>query len=175
MRAMIWLVLPALLCPAGAGAETVLTKWTMTSGAIRASASPVTVAGLLGELFAAYDSSGGLEVYSGFRSPELGDVLDVAEAVVRTGHFMRQNSPNPVRGTTTFCFGLPGQQSVRLAIYDMSGRRVRDVVRGTLPAGVHDVTWNLDAGDGTRLRSGVYVYRLEAGSFRASRKLVIVN
>ena len=59
---------------------------------------------------------------------------------------------------------------VSLIVYDLSGRKVADLVSGVLNAGAHEVTWNADG-----LAAGLYLYRLEAGSFSAVQKVVLVK
>jgi hypothetical protein len=59
---------------------------------------------------------------------------------------------------------------VNLAVYDVSGRKVTELINGWRDAGVHEVTF-----DGSGLASGIYIYRLEAGDFRAQGKLVLVK
>ena len=83
--------------------------------------------------------------------------------------------PNPVRGATTLRFSLPSAAGVRLAIYDVRGRRVREVVSGPRPAGVHTVVWDLHDEQGKAVGAGVYFARLEVGNRTATRKLVFAR
>lgn len=78
--------------------------------------------------------------------------------------------PNPFNPTTTISFELPNANFVHLAIYDVSGRLVTDLINGWRDSGVHEVTF-----DGSGLASGVYLYRIEAGEFTAVRKMVLVK
>ena len=80
-----------------------------------------------------------------------------------------QNAPNPFAGTTTFAFELPEGADVKLAIYDVAGRKVADVAEGRFAAGRHEVDF---AGE---LAPGVYVYRLDAASTSAARKMVVLK
>ena len=66
------------------------------------------------------------------------------------------NFPNPFNPITTIRFGLPEQMPVRVSVYDMLGREIKNLVDDTLPAGFHEVSF--DAGS---LASGMYIYRLE--------------
>jgi acyl-CoA thioesterase I len=83
---------------------------------------------------------------------------------------LEQNYPNPFNGQTEIRFELPRHELVRLRVYDLLGREVRVVVQGECEAGRHFVVF--DAGN---LASGVYAYRLEAGSFVAARRLVLLK
>jgi hypothetical protein len=80
-----------------------------------------------------------------------------------------QNAPNPTSGATTFSFELAEGSAVTLAVYDTVGRKVATVAKGYFPAGVHDVPF------AAALSPGVYVYRLEAGSKSAARKLIVTK
>jgi subtilisin family serine protease len=84
---------------------------------------------------------------------------------------LKQNRPNPVKGFTTFEFTLPvGCTEGELAVYDISGRRVATVFRGT-SAG--PVDWAPVGDDGRRLPAGLYVVVLSATGERAVRKMVV--
>jgi hypothetical protein len=81
-----------------------------------------------------------------------------------------QNHPNPFNPTTTITFSLPEESDVSLKIYDMLGREVADLVSGRYSSGIHRISF--DAQD---LPSGVYVYKLNAGSFVAVKRMVIMK
>jgi hypothetical protein len=87
------------------------------------------------------------------------------------------NYPNPVSqaGGTTFTFRLPEAAPVRLDVYDVMGRRVATVVDRSMAAGDHAVRWNGRSEVGQPLASGVYFYRLEAGSHVETRRLTVVR
>ncbi|MCX6639594.1 MAG: C10 family peptidase [bacterium] len=83
---------------------------------------------------------------------------------------LNQNYPNPFNPTTTLHYELPAASQVTLKVYDTSGRLVTTLVNGYRQAGAHEVTF-----DGSRLASGVYLVRLEAGEFRAVQKMVLLK
>jgi photosystem II stability/assembly factor-like uncharacterized protein len=83
---------------------------------------------------------------------------------------LRQNFPNPFNPSTTITFELPSATVVRLNVYDMLGREVSALVNERKEAGVHEV--NLDA---SHFASGMYLYRLTAGSFVQCRKLLLLK
>jgi flagellar hook assembly protein FlgD len=85
------------------------------------------------------------------------------------------NYPNPFNAQTTINYQLPELSWARLTIYDLLGRQVRTLAEGVQAAGYHQVQWDgLDEG-GVPMASGVYVYRLEAGSFRATQRMLLVK
>jgi len=85
-------------------------------------------------------------------------------------------APNPFNPATCLRFELPQPQNVHLAVYDLTGRRVRTLLAGELrSAGRHDVTWRGCDDAGRRLASGTYVARLEAGGEVQTRLMVMVK
>ena len=86
-----------------------------------------------------------------------------------------QNFPNPLNPGTSIVFSLPEREEVDLAIYDLSGRRVRTLIRGSRDAGFHSVEWDGYTESGTRASNGVYFYKLNAGDESQTRKLVVTR
>jgi hypothetical protein len=86
--------------------------------------------------------------------------------------------PNPMNPTTRIQFtnGVEGG-SVKLRIFDVTGRLVKTLLNGKLAAGVHEVTWDGTVDDGSPATSGLYFYRMEGdgGRFSASNKLVLMK
>ena len=81
--------------------------------------------------------------------------------------------PNPTTGSVRFAFGLPQPARVRLAVYDAMGRVVARLADGQRDAGTHEASWDLSDRAGRRVSSGIYFYRMEVGSWRQERKLVV--
>ncbi|ARA95137.1 hypothetical protein AWN76_013165 [Rhodothermaceae bacterium RA] len=98
--------------------------------------------------------------------------LDSPRAVeMPTDYALDQNYPNPFNPQTTIRFALPEDGPVTLEVYEVIGRRVAMLLRNEpLKAGWHAVPF-----DARRLASGVYVYRLRAGDFVQSRKMLLVK
>jgi hypothetical protein len=88
---------------------------------------------------------------------------------------LEQNSPNPFNPQTAIRFTLDARESVTLAVYDVSGRLVRTLVSGTRNVGAHSVTWDGRDNAGATVGSGVYFYRLDAGKFSATRKMILLK
>ena len=94
--------------------------------------------------------------------------IDVAEAPSQ--FLLEQNYPNPFNPTTTIAYALPAASDVSLVVYDLLGRAVARLVEARQPAGRHEATF-----DASRLPSGVYIYRLQAGLFSATKRLVVLK
>jgi V8-like Glu-specific endopeptidase len=89
-------------------------------------------------------------------------------------HF-EQSYPNPSNPTTTIAFSLEDGASVHLAVYDVSGRRVRELVNERRDAGAYKIEWDGKDDTGAAVASGVYFCRLVAGSFTETRKMTILK
>ena len=83
---------------------------------------------------------------------------------------LSQNYPNPFNPATKIDFAIPAASQVELRVYNMLGQEVATLVNGALTAGSHTVTF-----DASRLASGVYLYKLTAGSFVSTRKMVLLK
>lgn len=91
-------------------------------------------------------------------------------SVTQVTYVLEQNFPNPFNPLTVIRFQIPSDRLVKLKIYDIMGREVATLVDGFHKAGIHDV--KLDA---SNLASGVYLYRITAGSFAETKKLVVIK
>jgi len=83
---------------------------------------------------------------------------------------LHQNYPNPFNPITKLSFDLPVPARVNLSVYDILGRRVMTLTSGWRDAGTHQVTF-----DGSNLPSGIYFYRLTAGDYTATQKMVLLK
>ncbi|MDW8464796.1 MAG: T9SS type A sorting domain-containing protein [Chloroherpetonaceae bacterium] len=84
---------------------------------------------------------------------------------------LSQNYPNPFNPTTNIRFSLPSSEVVTLKIYDITGREVATLINGERrAAGVYQLTY-----DASALASGVYLYRLQAGSFVDTKKMTLIK
>jgi hypothetical protein len=91
---------------------------------------------------------------------------------------LQQNFPNPFNAATWIVFGIPahaGETEVRLDIFTADGKLVRAFERGKYAPGTHRVLWDGRDEVGASAPSGVYFYRIQAGGFSASRKLVLIK
>lgn len=91
-------------------------------------------------------------------------------AELPTEFVLHGNYPNPFNPTTSIRFDLPERSEVQLVVFDVLGRQVTTVVDKTMVAGRHAVTW-----EAPLLPSGVYLYRLEAGTSTAQSGMILLR
>lgn len=83
--------------------------------------------------------------------------------------------PNPVATRARISYALPAAGDVRLAVYDITGRKVRSLVSGAIGAGVHEVEWDRRDDVGGLVRAGVYYYRLDVAGRTFTRRLATLD
>ncbi len=86
-----------------------------------------------------------------------------------------QNHPNPFNPTTNINFTVEQEGPVELAVYDLSGRKIRTLVRDTRGPGDHVVTWDGTDQTGSSVPSGMYFYKLKSGGDFSTRKMMLVK
>jgi hypothetical protein len=106
---------------------------------------------------------------------ELAGAFDPANAVedipaVPTSFSLEQNYPNPFNPVTSIEFRVPSSSAVELSVYDLLGRQVAELVNEKKNAGAYTVRW-----DASHFSSGVYFYKLTAGSFVQTRRMLLLK
>ncbi len=86
------------------------------------------------------------------------------------GFALVQNYPNPFNPVTTIDYHLAKESPVILAVYDITGKRLEILVNEVQQAGMHQISWNA-----TRYPSGIYFYRLQAGDFLATKRMMLIK
>lgn len=135
----------------------------------------------VGEEFDIVDSIGITGLTEAFGSNDLASAMIDGKILATTGvslmqsHYpdkfeVHQNYPNPFNPATTISFVISHQLFVRLKVYDVLGREVATLLNEVKQPGEYSVTW--DAGN---IPSGVYFYRLQAGKFLATKKLLLIK
>jgi hypothetical protein len=108
-----------------------------------------------------------------------GDIYKMTSSVVTFGdnqndvpavYKLRQNYPNPFNPNTVISYQLPVTSNVTLKVYDLLGREVATLVNEEKPVGSYEINF-----DSSALTSGVYLYRLSAGSFTEVRKMILIK
>lgn len=89
--------------------------------------------------------------------------------IVKT-YQLEQNYPNPFNPSTKIRFSIPIASSVKLSVYNILGQQVRTLINKDMEAGTHTVDF-----ESTGLSSGIYIYKIEAGSFSQTRKMTLLK
>ncbi|MFA5032337.1 MAG: T9SS type A sorting domain-containing protein [bacterium] len=83
--------------------------------------------------------------------------------------------PNPANGIASIKYSLPNESNVAVKVYDVTGKLVNTLVNENRKAGTYTTTWNGKNTKGNKMSTGLYFYRVEAGSKVATRKIVFVK
>jgi hypothetical protein len=89
--------------------------------------------------------------------------------------FLAQNYPNPFNPTTTISFGLPKAADITLDVFNVLGQKVRTLITGHQDAGYKTFVWDGRDAVGKSVASGLYFYRLDAGDFQQSKKMMLLK
>jgi Secretion system C-terminal sorting domain len=103
------------------------------------------------------------------RSQLVTDIND-NHANVPAGYSLLQNYPNPFNPTTTIIFSVPKTMHVSLSIYNSMGQEVSKLISKDMSVGVYTAMWNASG-----FASGVYYYRIIAGNFIETKKLLLLK
>jgi len=107
---------------------------------------------------------------------QITNIVGIAEEAALPEKFaLSQNYPNPFNPSTTISYALPEKTTVRLTIYNMLGREIRTLVNRVEDAGYKSVVWDGLDQRGQLISTGVYIYKIQAGNFTQTRKMVFVK
>ena len=150
--------------------------WSAFSSGFGAPSSPGSVVNSsIGEVLVGAVSSSDMRIESGFlASPMLrGPLTGVSESSdegIPVAFSLSQNFPNPFNPSTTIRYQLPRPAHVVLKLFSVLGQEVATLVNETQQAGTRSVVWNA-----VDVSSGVYFYRIQADSYSATMKLVLLK
>jgi hypothetical protein len=92
------------------------------------------------------------------------------ESVIPKEYALLQNYPNPFNPETSIKIDIPNSSDVKLSVYDITGREVAVLINENLEPGSYNYKWN-----GAQFASGIYFYRVQAGSFIQTRKMALIK
>jgi tetratricopeptide (TPR) repeat protein len=98
------------------------------------------------------------------------EMLSKSEIEFPKEYSLNQNYPNPFNPTTTIKYDLPAEGLVTLEVFDLLGKKITTLVNEIKPVGTYELVFNASS-----LASGVYIYKLQAGSFVSSRKMILLK
>ena len=122
--------------------------------------------------YSAKDNDQGWQNVSVWAHTWIGDeIVGVEEIPTITNHFsLDQNYPNPFNPTTKITYSIEKQGDVKLKVFDVLGRQVAELVNQQQNAGSYEVNFNA-----SNLSSGLYFYTIETGSFKATKKMMLLK
>ena len=104
-----------------------------------------------------------------------GEVLSAESNFIPSQYILYQNHPNPFNPVTTLRYDLPEDAMVSITIYDMMGRIVSNLVSSQQNAGYKSIQWNATNNAGQPVSAGIYLYEIQAGEFRETKKMVLLK
>ena len=102
-------------------------------------------------------------------------ILSVDKNITPKQFILHQNYPNPFNPLTTLRYDLPEDAFVNITIYDMMGRQVKTLINDQQTAGYRSLQWNATNDAGSPISAGMYLYMIQAGEFRQTRKMVLLK
>ena len=105
-----------------------------------------------------------------------GEILKVPNINVPANNFkLKDNYPNPFNPLTTISYELLTNEKVNIVIYDLVGKKITTLSSGFQTAGSKNVNWNATNNQGQSVSAGVYLYTIEAGEFRQTKKMILLK
>ncbi|MBI5020827.1 MAG: T9SS type A sorting domain-containing protein [Ignavibacteriales bacterium] len=173
-RAVILLPLCLMLLLNFALSQNAKITWSsFNMGFAKSQTTNTMVSSVVGQNFVGTSIQGNTEVVSGFLADTLfrGTVVAVKEnEELPAKYSLEQNYPNPFNPSTTVQFSIVNTQLTVLKVYDVLGKEVVTLINEVKPPGAYTVRW-----DAVGYPSGVYYYRLQAGNFIETKKLILMK
>jgi len=147
-------------------------SYSFSSGFAISNSANTTFISSVGEPFGGRSSNGNSIITSGFLASTSSTITDVAgeKDVVPNVFDLHQNYPNPFNPSTVISWQLPVNSHVSLKVYDILGNEVATLVDGNKEAGNYETKF-----DGSALASGMYIYKLTAGNYVSTKKMLMIK
>ena len=97
------------------------------------------------------------------------------EVVLPTKFALHQNYPNPFNPTTQIKYDLPSDSYVNISIYDVMGRKIKSLFNNNQTSGYHSLRWDATNDIGEGVSAGMYIYTIQAGEYRSTKKMVLLK
>ena len=102
-------------------------------------------------------------------------LLNSKSSLMPIDFHLYQNYPNPFNPITTLSYSLPSDEPVNITIFDIMGRVVKTLANGSQTAGFRSIQWNATNNRNEPVSAGLYLYTIEAGDFRQTKKMVLLK
>ena len=106
---------------------------------------------------------------------ELQDNLKIKNNLLPKAYALHQNFPNPFNPITIIHFDLPKESNVKISVYDILGRSIKELVNEKQSPGFKSIKWEATNNFGKRVSAGIYIYSIEAENFRQTKKMVLLK
>ena len=116
-----------------------------------------------------------IEDYVGYQDTANCDQVSITEQTLPFTYNLYNPYPNPFNPVTTLRYELPEDGLVDITVYDMIGRQVSTLVSSQQSAGYKSVQWNATNNAGQQVSAGLYLYTVQAGSFRQTKKMILLK
>ena len=103
------------------------------------------------------------------------NTMTINNEIIPKNYRLYQNYPNPFNPVTTIRYDLPKDALVNITIYDLMGRIVNNLVSSQQNAGYKSIQWNATNNTGQPVSAGLYLYTIQAGDFRQTKKMVLLK
>lgn len=177
---VVCLLTALLVLPMTASAQLSLDWYTIDGGGHTFSAGgSLSLGGTIGQPDAGVLAGGGYALFGGFWLPESGASSGVPQEPptenIPLAFGVKAGMPNPFHHVTHLRLDLPEEMPVSVLVFDPSGRKVRRVHEGVMPAGRHTIGWSGDNASGRRLPAGVYLVQVRAGRHESHHRVVLLQ
>ena len=102
-------------------------------------------------------------------------ILNIENELLPNNFALYQNQPNPFNPITTLRYDLPRNEMINITIYDMKGRIIKTLVNSSQTAGHKTIQWNATNEQNKPVSAGLYLYTVQAGEFRQTRKMLLLK
>ena len=116
-----------------------------------------------------------IEDYVGYQDTTNCGQVSITEQILPNTYELYNPYPNPFNPVTTLRYDLPEDALVNITIYDMMGRVVKTLINDQQTAGYRSIKWNATNNAGSPVSAGIYLYIIQAGDFRQTKKMVLLK
>ncbi len=170
----IFIAIVLSIFPMDLRSQNSIISWSAFDiGSAVSTGSNTSVGSLIGQTIIGTTQQGNTRIVSGFsfNIALIPTSVNAESKPISTTRFgLAQNYPNPFNPSTVISYQLPLNSMVTLKVYDVLGREIKTIVNERQSVGSHNVTFNI--GD---LPTGVYLYRLQAGTYSETKKLLLLK
>jgi len=116
-----------------------------------------------------------IEDYVGYQDTSNCEQVSIIDEILPITYNLYNAYPNPFNPVTTLRYNLPEDGLVNITIYDIMGRQISNLVSSQQNAGYKSIQWNATNNAGQPVSAGLYLYTIQAGEFRQTKKMVLLK